>query len=152
MRKFRSTPLFGASFLGRPAGGRRGSSIGTLTRSSEMLMECASSGTSTASISTSSMSWWSATARAPTTCATRSKLAREYGSRPNSFADACASREVPCCTACAIARAVRGNHPSAATPARRLTASTTLPPGCPPRCPDCRYNDRSTDTEPTMVW
>src|SRR6516225_7241560 len=51
-----------------------------------------------------------------------------------------------------MARAVRGNHPSPTTPARKLTASTTLPPGCPPRAPDCRYNDRSTETEPISVW
>src|ERR1035438_5538391 len=130
----------------------RGSSIGTLTRSSDTLTEAASSGTSTASIKASSISCRSATASAPTRCATRSKLAREYGSRPNSCAVACASRDVPCCTASLIARAVRGNHPSPTTPARKLTASTTLPPGCPPRSPDCRYNDRSTDTEPLIVW
>src|SRR5437870_9980301 len=54
-------------------------------------------------------------------------------------------------TACAITRAVCGSQPSPTTPARTLTASTTLAPGCPPRAPDLRYNDRSTDTEPAMV-
>src|SRR5256885_12131553 len=80
-----------------------------------------------------------------------SKLDREYGSRPNSRTLASASRDVPCCISCAITRAVCGSQPSPTTPARRLTASTTLPPGCPPRSPDLRYNDRSTDTEPAIV-
>src|SRR5450432_2089749 len=40
------------------------------------------------------------------------------------------------CTAWAITRAARGSQPSSTTPARRLTGSTTRPPGCPPRSPD----------------
>jgi hypothetical protein len=45
-RKFRATGLFGEPFRGRPTGRGRGSSIGTLTRSSDTLTEQASAGTS----------------------------------------------------------------------------------------------------------
>ena len=48
---------FNQELFGRPTGRARGSSIGTLTRSSETLIEQISAGTSTMSIKTSSMSW-----------------------------------------------------------------------------------------------
>ena len=77
MRKAREIGRLAAPFRGRPAGRGRGSSMGTLTRSSDTLTDRASAGTSKASIKTSSMSWWSATANAPTRWATRSKLDRK---------------------------------------------------------------------------
>src|SRR5713101_5699788 len=85
------------------------------------------------------MSWCAATVSAPTRCVTRSKLEREYGSRPHSSACVSASREVPCCPACAMACAVCGSQPSPTTPARRLTGSTTRPSRVPPRAPDRLY-------------
>jgi CheY-like chemotaxis protein len=57
MRKFRSTGFFGAPLRGRPTVRPRGSSIGTLTRPKETLIDRASAGTSYASIKASSISW-----------------------------------------------------------------------------------------------
>jgi hypothetical protein len=84
IRKLRSTGLWGAPFFGRPAVRGRGSSIGTLTRSSDTLTEDASWGTSTASVQASSISWVIRHRHCPYQVWDRSKLARDYGNRPNS--------------------------------------------------------------------
>jgi hypothetical protein len=111
-----------------------------------MLTLRASAGTSYCWISTSSIRVCARRNNVPTSWPTRSKLEREYGSRASSRAVASASREVPCATRRAIARAVCGSHPSATTPARTLTGSSVSPLRSA-----FRYTVRITRTVPASV-
>jgi hypothetical protein len=96
---------------------RIGSSIGTVVRSIETLMERAPSGISYVDqlrldlLSTFEVLGADA-------CPTRSMLHREYGKRINSRLVAHASLDVTCATRCATGRAVRGSQLPSTTPAR----------------------------------
>jgi hypothetical protein len=90
-----SSGLFGAPLRGRPTGRFLSWTIGTDGRSIDKLMVAASAGIVSSRIRRSSMSTRWSCIRLPTSCATRSKLEREYGSVPSTSDVAAASRDGP---------------------------------------------------------
>ncbi len=148
MRHTTSMGRLGSPLRGLPGRRGRGSSIGTLTRSTDTDTAAASSGTSKVASRWSSAASRSSSQRCPMASAARAMVVRDSPSTPRRTAVSSASRDGIFCRRSAVAWAASGVSSRSTTPARSSRGTMVGPL----RTPTCRYRWREARNDPAIPW